>query len=103
MKRVPLTNRDFFCLVSDEDFEFLSRFSWYAKESRRGEYACTSIRVGDRVFTLRMHRLVMRCFDDKTVDHLNGMHFDNQQENLEIVSMLENVGRYGDKHDDIPF
>jgi len=100
MRRIPLSNRDFPVLVDDEDFEFLSRFSWFAKKSRWGEYACTSVRVRDRVLTFRMHRLVMRCFDDRTVDHLDRDHWNCQQENLEICSMMENVKRYNDK---IPF
>lgn len=92
--------------MSDEDFEWLSRFSWFAKDSRWGEYACTSVRVKDKVLTFRMHRLIMRCFDDQTVHHLNEKHFDNRQENLEIASNLENIKRYHmgrDKVDDIPF
>ncbi len=101
MAEIKLTNKPFTMKVSDEDYEFISRFSWFAKKSRRGEYACTSVRVKGRVLTFRAHRLIMRCFDSRTVDHLNGDHFDNRQENLEIVSMVENVERY--YTDEVPF
>ena len=101
MRHIPLSNRDFPVLVSDEDYEFLSRFSWYAKKSRHGWYACTNVRVKDRVITFRLHRLTMRCFSDATVDHLDGDHFNNQQENLEIVPMMVNVERYYE--DEVPF
>lgn len=101
MKELPLTNRDFSVLVSDEDYDFLSRFSWYAKKSRRGWYACTGVRIKDKIMTLRLHRLVMRCFSDLTVDHLDKNHWNCQQENLEIVSMMENVERY--YTDTVPF
>jgi len=103
---IPLSNRDFFCLVSAEDYEWLCRFSWFAKDSRWGEYACTSVRGGGKVHTYRMHRLILRCFDERTVDHLNKNHFDNRQDNLEIVSNIKNVKRYRAGHcevDAIPF
>lgn len=93
MTEIPLSNRDFPVLISDEDYEWLSRFSWFAKDSRWGEYACTSVRVKGRVLTFRMHRLIMRCFDEQTVDHVNGLHFDNRQENLRIMSNEENASR----------
>ena len=37
MKTIPLSNRDFGCQVNDDGYEFLSKFSWYAKKSRRGD------------------------------------------------------------------
>lgn len=105
MKTLPLTNRDFPVLVSDEDFEFLSKFAWFAKHSRWGDYACASIRVKDRVLTFRLHRLIMRCFDDQVVDHRNGNHWDNRQENLRIMSNEENarLGKPEEYDDVIPF
>lgn len=98
MKIIPLSNRDFGCQVDDEDYDFLSQFSWYAKASRRGDYACTGVRQGKRIITLRMHRLIAGCYDYKTVDHIDGDHFNNQRDNLEIVEMLENINRYWDTH-----
>lgn len=97
MRKIQLSNSDISVLVDSDDYPFLCRFSWFSKKSRRGNYACTSMRAGSRVLTFRMHRLIMRCFDDNTVDHLNEDHWDNRKENLEIVSMLENVKRYYDK------
>lgn len=109
MKIIPLSNRCFGCKIDDIDYEFLSRFSWYAKSSRRGDYACAGVRSGFRVITLRMHRLIAGCYDHKTVDHLDNDHFNNRRDNLEIVEMLENVRRYWDTRgqeqyrDSIPF
>lgn len=100
MRKIKLSNRSFSVLVDNDDYDFLSRFSWFAKDSRWGEYACTSVRVKTRVLTFRMHRLIMRCFSNLTVDHLDGNHWDNRKENLEIVTNLENVKRYTDK---VPF
>ena len=100
IKYIRLTNSWINVKVDDSDFEFLSKFKWFAKKSRTGYYACTSVRVKNRVLTFRMHRLVMRCFDDNSVDHINANHFDNRQENLEIVSIYENIRRY---NDEVPF
>lgn len=99
MAEIKLSNRDFPVLVSDEDFEFLNQFTWRAKSSRSGDYACTSVRLStipNKVVTIRMHRLIAGCWDDKTVDHLNTDHFDNRRENLEICTQEENIRRYHD-------
>ena len=97
MIEVPLSNRDFPALVSDCDADLVSRYTWYAKKSRHGWYACTTIRVGKRCdnkrLTIRLHRLIMQCPDDMTVDHLNQNHWNNQRENLEVVTGLENNRR----------
>jgi len=104
MKYIPLSNRIFKVKVDDDDYDFLSRFSWFAKDSRFDEYACTSIRVKDRVLTFRMHRLIMRCFNELTVDHLNGNHWDNRKQNLEVVTNEVNASRgKPDTGDDVPF
>jgi hypothetical protein len=101
MKLIPLTNRPGeYCKIDDDDYDFISRFSWYAKKSRCGWYAAASVRVKNKILTFRMHRLIMRCFTDDTVDHLNRDHYDNRKENLEIVPMMENVNRY---YDEVPF
>ena len=103
MKHIPLSNRDFPVLVSDEDFDWLSRFSWFAKKSRWGEYACTSVRVKDRVLTFRMHRLITRCFNGETVDHINGDHWDNRQDNLRVMSNVENARRGKPEYEEVSF
>jgi hypothetical protein len=90
MIEVPLTNRSFPTLVSDCDADVVSGRSWFAKKSRHGWYACCSIWNGGKVKTVRLHRLIMKCPDDMTVDHLNGDHWDNRRDNLEVVTSLEN-------------
>lgn len=103
MKHIPLSNRDFPVLVSDGDYAFLSKFSWYAKKSRHGWYACASVRVKRRVITFRMHRLVMRCFSDETVDHRDSNHWNNQTDNLRMMSNEENAKRNQPEECNVPF
>lgn len=80
-------------LVSDCDVDLVSRHTWFAKKSRHGWYACTNIRIGKKVKTIRLHRLITGCPDDMTVDHLDRDHWMNTRENLEVVTGLENNRR----------
>ena len=93
MIEVPLSNRDHPTLISDCDADLVSGRSWFAKKSRHGWYACTTVRIGNKFKTIRLHRLIMKCQDNMTVDHLNRDHFDNRRENLEIVTGEENNAR----------
>ena len=93
-KKIKLSNRTFFIKISQEDYERVKKYSWYLKESRSGSwYVCASVRIGDKVRTIRLHRFIMDCPDDMTVDHLNGRTLDNRRKNLEIVTMEENIRR----------
>ena len=57
MKEIPLTNGQS-AKVDDEDYEWLSRYSWYAYyDPQRGmTYAAHDTRSGRRVF---MHDVIM--------------------------------------------
>lgn len=93
MLEIQLTNRDFCTYVSDCDTDVVSSRSWFAKQSRHGWYACCSIKVNDKVKTVRLHRLIMKCPDDMTVDHIDFDHWNNCRENLRIVDNETNAGR----------
>ena len=95
-KILPLSNSGLSTAVSPEDYGWLSKFSWFLKKSRSGWYVCSSKKIKGKVVTLRMHRMVAKCWDDKTVDHLNRDHLNNTRENLEIVTHSENIRRYWD-------
>ena len=90
---IELSNKPILVKVSQEDYERVKPFSWYAKKSRWGWYACASVRMGQQVKTLRLHRFIMDCPEGMEVDHLNGDHWDNRRENLEIVEGQENLRR----------
>lgn len=98
MKRVALSKGKH-ALVSDEDYERVNQFKWYASLESRGTkwYAIRRETVGGKRIKVRMHRFIMGLgpgkFDDKVVDHLNHNSLDNQRENLEIISQEENMRR----------
>lgn len=79
MAEIGLTNGGV-ALVDDEDFEFLSRFSWYKNSNG---YAASH--------GLLMHRLVMGVSDPSIwVDHRNQERLDNRKSNIRKVTSSEN-------------
>src|SRR6266566_5926723 len=65
--------------VDDEDYEFMSRFKWYAKTDRNGDiYATTS---------LSAHRMLMSY---PLIDHVNGNKLDNTRGNLREATPRQN-------------
>jgi hypothetical protein len=98
-------------LVSDEDYERVNEYKWYAHESKTNGvhyryYACrkdwhpstdrqttmSDGRVVNGYYTImRMHRFIIDCPRDKEVDHIDGNGLNNQRENLRIVTRLQNM------------
>ena len=46
--------------------------------------------INNKITTLRIHRLIMNCPDDKIIDHINHNTLDNRKSNLRICTHLEN-------------
>ena len=84
MKEIKLKGGDV-ALVDDEDYDFLSQFSWGTLGYRDGcIYATVS---------LVMHRVIMKPKSNEVVDHIDGNGLNNTKENLELVSAQVNVLR----------
>ena len=76
-------------LVSECDYERVSKYIWRGQKSRARKYAHSDEPgTGEHV---SMHRLVMQPPADKVVDHINGCGLDNRRENLRICTQLQNA------------
>lgn len=90
MKTINLTKGQF-CMVDDEDYDFLNSIKWYAeKRSRSGDKFCAANGpLG------KMHRLIMKCPSDMEVDHRDGNPLNNQKSNLRICTHKQNCQNKG--------
>lgn len=88
MAEIPLT-QGFVALVDDEDYEFLSQWSWCYKITKKGGYACRGTRIGGKPKMYYMHRTIM---DEPAcqVDHRNGNKLDNRRSNLRLATSEQN-------------
>ena len=77
-------------LIIDEDRKhILTEKKW--RVSSRG-YVIHSHRVGKKVETIRLHRLLLGVTDPSIIiDHINGNKLDNRVSNLRIVTTSQNA------------
>jgi hypothetical protein len=93
-------------IVSDEDFERVNQFKWYASLSYENKYyAKRKEWIKDENRTTRqgkyikkgfyrliaMHRFIMNAPPDMEVDHINGETLDNRRENLRLCTREQNT------------
>lgn len=90
MKEIQLT-QDKVALVDDCDFERLNRFKWCAWSSGRTFYAVRNLyQAGQRVSTIRMHRLILNTPDNMETDHWDGNGLHNWRNNLRVCTGQQN-------------
>ncbi len=94
MKNIPLANSTKVALVDDEDFEWLSGFSWHVVDGkRRRGYAGT--KLGKYGADLYMHRMIAeKMFNPNgkwQIDHINADSLDNQRSNIRLATHAQNA------------
>jgi HNH endonuclease len=90
MKEIKLCNSDKMCLVSDEDYEELSKQEW-RYDHVAGGVTTRLIKQGGGV-PFQMHRIILKMpMYIGTVDHIDGNRLNNQRTNLRICSQSENL------------
>lgn len=89
MKRIPLTQRKF-ALVDDEDFEWLNRWKWFARETRELWYAGRFEFENKKRKQIHMHRLIMKTPSYLDVDHIDRNGLNNQKYNLRNCTRSQN-------------
>jgi hypothetical protein len=89
-KLIPLTQGQF-AIVSDDMYDELNQFKWYARWSKctKSYYAVRNIQLEDKRTSHAMHRVIMN-HPDKFVDHINRNSLDNRRENLRTVTKSQN-------------
>ena len=103
MRKIPLTQNQF-ALVDDADFDWLSKYKWYARwaECTKSFYA---VRNGKRTENKRqfiyMAReiLGLKFGDKRQADHKNHDTLDNRRSNLRVCSKAENLKNQGKRKD----
>jgi len=85
MKQISLT-RGLVALVDDGDYEWLSKWSWYADKSHKNKWRAA--RKPDKI--IYMHRVITEAAPKEIVDHIDGDPLNNQRKNLRIASKSQN-------------
>lgn len=91
MKTITLT-RGKLALVSDEDFERVNQFKWYAYLGQHDVwYAMRDDRTGRRRKAILMHRFILGLSNSEIwVDHRDRDGLNNQRENLRVCTRRQN-------------
>lgn len=83
-------SRGFYSFVDDEDFEKISKISWYYAPKHTNSYALGRIRKNNKWIGTSMHRHILRVAKGSFVDHINGNGLDNRKCNLRICTLSNN-------------
>lgn len=94
MNEIQLTKGQV-AVIDCDDFESLSKYRWYAMESKWGFYAARHSLVSEEGYprrTVWMHKEIMHVSigSPMVVDHINGNRLDNRKSNLRIVTVEQN-------------
>lgn len=83
MQKIPLT-QDKFAIVDDDDFHYLSRFSWCFYEDKSGNFQAMVV-IGKK--SIYMQEIIQPAKKGYYLKHRNGNNLDNRKENLEMISL----------------
>lgn len=90
MKAIHLT-KDKIALVDDANFDWLSKWKWYAQKGRNTWYAArTSPPKNGKRQIIYMHREILKPPPGKESDHKDGNGLDNRRSNLRITTGAQN-------------
>ncbi len=91
MKQIYLT-KGYIALVDDEDYVQLAKYKWAAHTSSNGgPYAFRTIQKNYKKKTIFMHREIMNCPDNLTVEHKDGNGLNCQKYNMINITRKENT------------
>lgn len=92
MTRIIELTQDKVALVDDEDFEYLSQFTWHAHRRTGVWYASRNVKCGHRKYKqIHMHNEILKCDVGFIVDHKDRDGLNNQKENLRQATRSQNM------------
>ncbi len=89
IKYIPLS-RGMFAIIDECEYDNISRFNWYIKESHGVYYAQRNLLINGKRNTQKMHRFIMDAPKGIQVDHINHNGLDNRKENLRLCTHGQN-------------
>lgn len=92
-KRIPLTQGQF-AIVDDADYEWLSKFKWFAIKTNQIFYAARkSKRINGKQYKISMAReiLGLKRGDKRQADHIDHDTMNNHRLNLRAVTHQQNT------------
>lgn len=98
MKEITLSNGAI-CKVDDEDYDWLSKYTWSYK-TRGYAMRCDRSR-GDRFRNVQMHREILNAKPGTVVDHINGDTLDNRKSNLRVCTQSQNTQNSKRRRDNV--
>jgi len=80
-------------LVDDDVFRDWGGLKWHGKIGGSGgcRYVARGVRIGKKVKSVRLHRMIMGEPQGMEVDHINRNTMDNRRVNLRVVTKTENL------------
>lgn len=79
------------CLIDIEDYEKIKNYRWFFNKKRNCIQANKRKNKNKRIKgTIKIHKIIMDCPYNMTVDHINHDIFDNRKSNLRICTNQEN-------------
>ena len=89
MRKISVS-RDYYTIIDDEDYSWLSQWKWYLSGSG---YAVRHVSCEKGYHSVYMHRLILNLTSPNVLqtDHINGDRLDNRRCNLRAVTRSQNA------------
>lgn len=93
-------NKGFVTIVDDEDYEYLSQFTWFVKLQKGVPYACRALYLPEAFAEtgvgnnrkIQMSREIMGARKGEDVDHEDRDTLNHRKTNLRVCSRSQNCG-----------